>query len=288
MWPAEQRWRAPRGDFPPPWASAWGDDVYGLWADLSVNGATQRLRWIEPSGPEGFLMGAPQKERDAIKDKDVRQWANEHEHEPQHTVIDEGFWLADTPCTQALWTAVTGQTPHHFNDGKDAALYPAVGISYQAAYDFLDKLKASTAIFGVGVVTGTGVDLGIGIGIAALPSEQQWEYACRADTKTAFWWGDAFDHAMANAKKNGTPIQDNNATTTPVKHYPPNPWGLYDMHGNVGEWCATDIQREEVMVRGGASIFHPARARAAFRLSNPISDGGTSQGFRFLLRSFHQ
>jgi hypothetical protein len=124
MWPDADRWRAPVGDFPPPWASAWGDDRFGLWADLVINGVTQRMRWIEPSGPEGFLMGAPQAERDAIADKDVRKYANETEHEPRRVLMQQGFWLADTPCTQAFWLAVMGDNPSRFKDVAQAALCP--------------------------------------------------------------------------------------------------------------------------------------------------------------------
>lgn len=94
-----------------PWASDSGEDTYGLWADLTVNGATQRMRWIPPTGPEGFWMGSPLAERNAIKDKDVREWANQREHAPRREIVEQGFWLADTPCTQAFWWAMADVAP---------------------------------------------------------------------------------------------------------------------------------------------------------------------------------
>ena len=81
-----------------------------------------------------------------------------------------------------------------------------------------------------------------------LPTDAQWEYACRAGTRTAHAWGDAADTGRAN-------IAQSVEQTTPVKRYPPNPWGLYDMHGNVWEWCADDrrvfADRPEVDPTGG-------------------------------------
>ena len=103
IWPVADRWRAPAGDFPPRWATAWGDDEFGLWADLTVGEVSQRMRWIEPTGPAGFWMGSPGAEREALTDKDLRDWAHRSEQEPLRVRVPEGFWLADTPCTQGLW-----------------------------------------------------------------------------------------------------------------------------------------------------------------------------------------
>ena len=139
MWLAEDAWRAPIGDFPPCWASAWGDDSYGLWADLAIDGISQRMRWIEPSGPEGFWMGASQAERNAIKGNAVRDLANQYEHEPRCVVVQEGFWLADTPCTQALWRAVTGENPSHFQVQPDAFERPVEQVSWN---DVMNKFIA--------------------------------------------------------------------------------------------------------------------------------------------------
>ena len=275
MWNADDAKRAPIGDFPPPWASAWGDDPYGLWADLNVNGATQRMRWIEPSGPEGFLMGSTKKERIAIRDKDAREWANQYEQERRKETVGTGFWLADTPCTQAFWTAVVGENPSHFGDRPDAAERPVENVRWD---DVMDQFIAR---FTQNPDWGTE-------GRLCLPSELEWEYAARAGTRTAYWWGDTPDDMRANWGR----LHEG---TTPVKDYPPNPWGLYDMHGNVWELCA-DVWRDRRdapeaqpdksprVVRGGSWIILPGDARAACRLWRPRSVANQSQGFRFALR----
>ncbi|TXH73746.1 MAG: formylglycine-generating enzyme family protein [Lysobacteraceae bacterium] len=276
MWPAEDQWRAPVGDFPPPWASAWGDDVYGLWADLTVNGVTQRMRWIEPSGDEGFWMGASKAERDAITYKHVRDWANNVESEPRRVPVKPGFWLADTPCTQAFWQAVAGKNPSHFSKGPEAPERPVEQVSWNDVIErFIDHFAATPE-------WGTEDRL-------CLPTEVEWEYACRAGTRSAYWWGDTPDDTRAN-------WNDQHSGTTPVKRYAPNPWGLYDMHGNVWEWCA-DAWRERLkapearldesarVVRGGSWVSPPVYARAAYRYWRPRVLAYHSQGFRFALRS---
>ena len=128
----------------------------------------------------------------------------------------------------------------------------------------------------------------------ALPSEAEWEYACRAGSQTAYWWGDQMHLDLANvAKPDGG--------TSPVKRYRPNPWGLHDMHGNVWEWCAdTGLRayqgRPEAdpqgiadgdvrVLRGGAWHYHAALARAAYRRRDLRGFAWHCTGFRLALRS---
>ncbi|MCV2362178.1 formylglycine-generating enzyme family protein [Paucibacter sp. DJ1R-11] len=276
MWPSDQAWRAPVGDFPPPWASAWGDDQFGLWADLTVKGVTQRLRWIEPSGPEGFWMGAPQKERDAIEQADVQRWANEHESEPFRVVLDAGFWLADTPCTQAFWLAVMGDKPSRFSDQPNADQLPVEQVSWHEIERFILRF-AATPDWACEDLLG-------------LPTERQWEYAARAGSRSAYWWGDRVDSVMASWEQGGT---------TPVKRYPANPWGLFDVHSNVLEWCAdlwqprldkpeAELGGASHVVRGGSWINHPAHSRSAYRGKARLGVRRRDLGFRFALRSSSQ
>lgn len=283
LWPVADEWRAPVGDFPPPWASAWGDDPYGLWADLTVNGATQRMRWIEPSGSEGFWMGSTKQERAAIKHKQVREWANSREHEPMQVVIAKGFWLADTPCTQVFWQAVTGKNPSHFSKGGEAPERPVENVSWNDVDERFVRRFAQTPAWGTD-------------DRLCLPSEEQWEYAARAGTRSAYWWGDDWDAARGNANVTGERSWNDEEGTTPVHRHAPNPWGLFDMHGNVWEFCSDiwqarrDAQEarpdeEGRMVRGGSWFDRSGLARAACRDKGHRRVVGRDQGFRFALRS---
>jgi len=266
LWAEADRARAPVADWPPRWAVAWGDDAHGAWADLQVGKVAQRLRWMEPGS---FLMGSPATEA-----------GRQRGEGPQHRVIlTEGFWLADTPCTQALWMAVMGgKNPSHFAEVAQAPDRPVKNVDWDDAQAFLVKLQRQLP---------TGCE-------PALPSEAQWEYACRAGTTSAYWWCDEMDPARAN-------VQGRYKGTTPVKKFGPNPWGLHDMHGNVWEWCADGAYRtyseapvldpvvspegDARAVRGGSWIGHAVDARAACRGLGRRGDRDPLQGFRLALRS---
>jgi sulfatase modifying factor 1 len=260
----------------PTWASASGKDDYGHWADLTVNGVTQRMRWIPPTGPEGFWMGSPAAERAAILDKGVRDWAGKSEHDPSREHVRIGFWLADTPCTQAFWRAVADLDPSHFSTGADAPERPVESVSWDAVMDqFIARLAARPG-WGEGDTV-------------CLPSELEWEYAARAGTTTAYWWGDDWDDGHGNAN-------ERIGQTAPMRRYRHNPWGLYDVHGNVWEWCADVWQpRRDALevrpdagwrlVRGGSWLAHPGYARAASRFGWPRWFANRILGFRFALRS---
>jgi formylglycine-generating enzyme len=259
--------------FPPPWASAWGDDKYGLWSEITVGEVVQRLRWIERGS---FLMGSAKNE----------SYVDET---PQHQVtLTEGFWLADTACTQALWLAVMGgENPSRFNDDLQR---PVERVSWDDGDGFCKALAGHLPACCE----------------ALLPLEAQWEYACRADTKTAFSFGDNITTAQVNYNGNyrykDAPEGEYRGQPEPVKALPANPWGLYQMHGNVWEWCA-DARRtysadaatnpsgamgkevKEFAVRGGSWDFDARIARSAYR--NRIGRGYryVNLGFRFALRS---
>jgi len=193
--------------FPEPWACDWGQDNYGLWIAFNYKGIRQGLRWIPPGE---FMMGSTVSEPERNED------------ETQHRVVlTQGFWLGETACTQALWQAVMGDTPGRIK-GDDR---PVASVSWQDCQAFIAKLNADVA----------GLDL-------LLPTEAQWEYACRAGTTTPFHFGDAISTDLANFNGNfpynNGPSGENRAQTVPVKTFPCNVWGLYEMHGNVWEWCA--------------------------------------------------
>jgi formylglycine-generating enzyme len=274
---------APAADTQLPWASDSGEDRYGRWADLTINGATQRMRWIPPTGPEGFWMGSAQAERDAIQDKDVRGWANEREHAPCRAAVKEGFWLAETPCTQRFWRAVADVDRSHFAAGADAPERPVENVSWDAVMDQFVARFAATPDWGTGRAL-------------CLPTEVEWEYAARAGTRTAYWWGDDWDATKGNVDITGKRDWDDKEGTTPVHRYAPNPLGLYDVHGNVWEWCS-DVWRprrdapearpdEDIrVVRGGSWIGRSGFARAAYRSWRLRGSALRHLGFRFALRS---
>lgn len=246
------------------WQHALGCDRYGVFCEVLVKRMRLRFRYIPPSiFLQGSTQGIPY---------------NEH---PQHPVtLTRGLWLAEIPCTQALWQAVMGQNPSHFAQGEDAPRRPVESVSWDDVQVFLKALQRLLPL---------GCE-------AVLPTESQWECACRAGTQTAYWWGDEPDDARANWNQQ-------HKGTTPVDRYPPNPWGMYDVHGNVWEWCADRMRRYAAepawdpgglmegtfgfhVFRGGSWLYPgPDRARAASRLEAMSSHTHRFLGFRFALIS---
>jgi formylglycine-generating enzyme required for sulfatase activity len=239
----------------PEWASGIGRDRFGLFAEVKVNGVGFVLRWIPPGN---FMMGSPEDEPERMSREG-----------PLHRVVFEtGFWLAETVCTQELWQAVTGKNPSRFK--KKGSEHPVENVSWGDANDFIDGLNRLMP----------GLDV-------RLPSEAEWEYACRAGTDTPFWFGHELTPDKANYDGNypynNGPKGESRKRTMPVKFFEQNSWGLYQMHGNVWEWCrdrwndsyneAPDDGRawedgdSNVRVCRGGSWFNDGRRlRSAYRL----------------------
>jgi formylglycine-generating enzyme required for sulfatase activity len=152
---------------------------------------------------------------------------------PQHQVQVPAFWLGETPVTQAQWLAVMGQFKR--DPGFKGADRPIENISWQDAMEFCQHLSQRMGQ------------------ILRLPTEAEWEYACRAGSQTRYCFGDDTtllgDYAWYNA--------NSGSKTHGVKQKKPNLWGLYDMHGNVWEWCAdqwhkTYQQKPETSLQNGS------------------------------------
>jgi formylglycine-generating enzyme required for sulfatase activity len=249
----------------PAWASAAGDDQYGRYADLNVKGIIQRFRQIKPGT---FLMGSPPSE------------PGHRDNETQHKVtLTQGFWLADTACTQALWQTVMGNNPANF---KDSPNNPVEVVSWNDAQGFIQKLNSLV----------TGVSL-------RLPTEAEWEYACRAGATSAFSFGGKDDLSLNVVNYSGKWDEyDLSGKTKPVKTYLPNRWGLHEMHGNVWEWCQdwydsypaepvtnpegsqTGVER---VIRGGSWYDVGGLCRSACRSRNGPDNRISNLDFRLLL-----
>jgi formylglycine-generating enzyme required for sulfatase activity len=261
-----------------------------------------------PAG--SFLMGSPPDEPERLDDEG-----------PQHEVMLESFFISQTPITQAQWRAVAGwqplpaerwgqdlnPDPSHFQNREGQAegeirLFPGEAntdnrpvenVSWLDAMEFCSRLSQRTGR------------------TYTLPSEAQWEYACRAGTTTPFCFGETISPELANydgnyAYGNG-PTGIYREQTTPVGLFPANTWGLQDMQGNVWEWCLDEwhesyegaptdgrawvdaVEGEKSkeseklrLLRGGSWFSNPGYCRSAFRLRSRPDDAGLNVGFRLV------
>ncbi len=169
-----------------------------------------------------FMMGQTVAEKQELlktfKEKEYKDtFGNEF---PRHQVTLPEFYLGQMPVTQAQWKAIMGNNPSRFK-GNDKLSVDSV--SWLDAVDFCRKLSQKTGR------------------TYRLPSEAEWEYACRAGTTTPFAFGETITPAMVNYDGNypyaGAARGENRQKTAPVGIFPANAFGLYDMHGNLWEWC---------------------------------------------------
>jgi formylglycine-generating enzyme required for sulfatase activity len=223
-----------------------------------------------------FLMGSPKTEKERDPD------------ETQHEVtLTQGFRMGVHEVTQAQYEQVMGKNPS-FSKG---ATLPVEQVSYDDALAFCKKLSDLPAEKAAGHKY-------------RLPTEAEWEYCCRAGTSTPFHFGNELNGTQANCDGT-TPYGTTqngpfHRKTTPVGSYPPNAWGLYDMQGNVWEWCAdrysdyterpvTNPLGSEVgsicVVRGGSWLDVAADCRSANRIRLDPSFRNYGLGFRLALSS---
>jgi formylglycine-generating enzyme len=177
--------------------------------------AGMKVCWCPPGT---FVMGSPR---------------NEPERRPgenQVTVtLSRGFWIGKYEVTQGDWKRVVGDLPSETTAGAGDD-YPVYTMNFAQAEDFCRKLTVRAQTFG---------ELPDNWEFR-LPTEAQWEYACRAGTTTATAFGDKLSSKQANFQGgpyNGAEEGPSLKRCAPVGNYPANAWGLHDMHGNVFEWC---------------------------------------------------
>ncbi|MBI4604137.1 MAG: SUMF1/EgtB/PvdO family nonheme iron enzyme [Planctomycetes bacterium] len=231
-----------------------------------TNGLGMRLAYMPPGE---FLMGSPPGEEGRGVD------------ETQHRVrITRPFYLGVTEVTQAQWKAVMGTSPSSFKGDK----LPVEQVSWEDAKEFCRKLSEREGKS------------------YRLPTEAEWEYACRVGTTTPFHTGSTISTSQANYDGNDTYGSGQKGVsrhkTVDVGSFPANPWGLHDMHGNVWEWCedwygeyppgevadpkgpSTGVSR---VLRGGSWIDGPRFCRSASRYGHVPGVRGSGLGFRVAL-----
>jgi formylglycine-generating enzyme required for sulfatase activity/tRNA A-37 threonylcarbamoyl transferase component Bud32 len=220
-----------------------------------------------------FLMGSPSTEK-----------GHNDNESPQREVTVSPFYLARYPITQAQWEAVMGKNPAAFK-GADR---PVEGVSWDDCLQFCEQLSQISGLN------------------FRLPSEAEWEYACRAGTNTPFHFGETITSDLANYNGNYTYAEETQGKfrqeTTPVGSFPPNAFGLYDMHGNVWEWCGDTWQKNYEgaptdgrawinknnnekqlrVLRGGSWYMDPENCRCAIRFKIGAGYRGNRFGVRVL------
>jgi formylglycine-generating enzyme required for sulfatase activity len=227
--------------------------------------------------PKGtFMMGSPIEEEGADND------------EEQHQVtIGKDYYLGVTEVTQGQYEKVMGTNPSYFQKRvirkSDSSMYPVEQVSWEDAVEFCKKLSDLPEEKKAGRVY-------------RLPTEAEWEYACRAGSKAAYSFG-------ANSKTLGDYAwftENSGSQTHPVGEKKANAWGLYDMHGNVWEWCSDwygvypkgsvsdpsgPSEGSNRVNRGGSWYNVAANCRSANRNRNDPSDRIRNYGFRVALSS---
>ncbi len=254
------------------------------------NGVTLDLVKI-PAGK--FMMGMPADERKiALENAKKYNWNGVEEYldwsTPQHEVKVPSFLMGKCTVTNAQWEAVMGTKPSKSSDAKfQGENQPVINVSWHNSKKFCKRLSEK---------------LNKNV---RLPSEAEWEYACRAGTTTPFYFGETVTPELVNYNGNypyvDAPKGEYRERTVDVQNFSPNVWGLYQMHGNVWEWCE-DVWHENYngaptvgsawliggeqtrrALRGGSWNYYAIVCRSANRYRVNADNSSSSVGFRVVV-----
>jgi len=237
-----------------------------------------------------FTMGSPADEEGREADKEI-----------QHQVTLGSFYMAKNPVTQKEYQELIGNNPSNIK-GEDL---PVESVSWYRAIEYCNALSKKEGLAPVYTIEGSGDSRPVKWDRSAngyrLPTDAEWEYACRAGTTTIFYTGNTITTNQANF--NGflpygkNPDGERRRKTMPVGSFEPNAWGLYDMHGNVFEWCwdwtgnlSAEAQTDPAgaaegsrrVTRGGDFDSSAKNIRSAYRWSGIPSGTDPFTGFRLV------
>ena len=230
---------------------------------MTVKGVDYTFRWCPPGE---FMMGSPDSEEGRSDDESLHQ-----------VTLDRGFWLLETEVTQEMWESIMGGTePELFsqiNSIREGVHYPVYNVDFDDAVDFCRMFS----LFSGNEIT--------------LPTEEEWEYACRAGTSGSY-------AGTGNLEEMGWYQNNGNYRVHEIKGKNPNAWGLFDMHGNVAEWCA-NVQKVDgdsvesdsngvpdhlrPALRGGGWLYYAKDCRSAYRNCLNSADHFGCIGLRLVL-----
>jgi formylglycine-generating enzyme required for sulfatase activity len=233
---------------------------------VSLSGAPGGMKFVRLVAGS-FQMGSPPAEK-----------GREPQELRHHVRLTRPFYLATTEVTKGQWFEVMQTNPSHFADC--GAHCPVERVNYQEILVFLDRLNARAG------------------GGYRLPTEAEWEYACRAGGDAPFGHVGRLDASLANIDGRypyDAPVSTGAGATLKVGTFQPNAWGLFDMSGNVWEWTSDDhcpypslavtdpvgtCGSDHKVIRGGSWAFDGNSARCALRYTHRPQDRGFSLGFR--------